>query len=303
MNISAFIVLAFFAAGGVLIISSLSGEKEKYVKMGGAYKPDTTDYLGQEAEKMKEKEGIYGFLNALGIFNLLWLSSATKIRDYSQKMLDKADLHLRPEGLWFAKELLAALAVAAVILLELPLPALIGGLLFAVVFPDMIVKGKIKQREFLILRTFPEIIDLMGLCLSAGLDFMSSLRWLTEGRFVFDNPFIKDLKRLKEEIALGRSRNDALKGLSARLDLIDVTSLVRTLIIAETMGVSVGESFERFSADMRDRRFHRGERQARVASILILFPLIFFIMPVVGIIIMGPIVLKFSQGGLMGGMM
>jgi tight adherence protein C len=82
-----------------------------------------------------------------------------------------------------------------------------------------------------------------------------------------------------------------------RLKIPEISSLVRTIIIAENMGVSVSESMDRFSVDARERRFHRGERQARISSIKILFPLIFLILPIVGIIIMGPIVLQFSQSG------
>lgn len=297
MPTSALIVVLFFLVASYFVINAFLPDKSGQAGMMQKKKKIVLDKEGK-----KKKQG-FEALNALGAFNAPLLKSVPKLKEKYSKMLEQANIKLSVEGLIFMKEALFVFFVVIAIILELDPPIILLMMAIAYIIPDFYVRKIIKEREFQILRTFPEMIDLIGLCLSAGLDFMSSLKWLTEGKFTFDNPFVEDLSRLKDEIAFGKSRKQALKDMQERLNIVEVSSLARTLIIAESMGVSVSESFERFSLDVRERRFHRGERQARMSAIIILFPLILFIMPVVGIIIMGPIILKFSQGGFMGGMM
>jgi len=289
-------MLLFFLIASYFLVNAFTADDQKprLKGLGRAVEPEVPE---KKADPMEA-------INAMGSFNQLWLDRFPRFQAYYRQMLVEIDSKLTPAGLFFIKEVLTVICIAVIFVLELRGSMLLFPFVLAYLVPDMVLKQKRKEREFLIMRTFPEIIDLMGLCLSAGLDFMASLRWLTEGRFLFDNPLIGELKKVKEEISLGKSRTDALKDLRDRANITEVSSLVRTLVIAENMGVSVTESFERFSIDVRASRFHRGERQARMSAIFILFPLIFLIMPVVGIIIMGPIILKFSQGGFMGaGMM
>jgi tight adherence protein C len=90
--------------------------------------------------------------------------------------------------------------------------------------------------------------------------------------------------------------------MSRRLDIPEISSFVQTIIQAERMGTPVAEAFTILSEDTRMQRFHRGERIALQAPIKILIPLIFFIMPVIGIVIGGPILLQFMAGGLTAGL-
>jgi tight adherence protein C len=301
MTIQGLVVLLFFLGGAFFLITAFaSGEERVHLRrdsrLFGLDKEEST-----EKKKKEDKADLYASANMLGAFNALILNALPKVRDYYAAMLTQARMTLTPEGLLFLKELMLVLAAAIVILFELKGPMVVIPFVMGFLVPDMLVRQTVQNREFMILRTFPEVIDLIGLCLSAGLDFMSAMKWLTESTFRLDNPIVDDLQKVKEQIALGQSRAQALKAMDKELRITEVSSFVRTLIIAESMGVSVTESFERFSADVREGRFHRGERQARMASIKILFPLIFLIMPVVGIIIMGPIILKFGQNGFMGG--
>ena len=277
----------FFLIGAMLVINALSSdEPQKKVSL-------------RDINMVKKKnEPLFDVLNAIGGFNALLFARMPKLKEAADGKLIRADVKLRAEGFFFIKEVLCAVGITLVFLFKLYGPTAIMLPLVFFVVPDFKLKSAIGNREFLILRTFPEVIDLMVLCLSAGLDFTATLRWLTESSFLFKSPFIDELKRLKEETLLGKSKVEALRALDKRLQILEVTSLVRTLVIAENMGVSISETFERFSADVRDGRFQRGERQARMSAIKILFPLIFFILPVVWIVVMGPIVLKFMQDDL-----
>lgn len=283
MPLSAIFILLLFGAGAYFIVMALGVEEEDRASIYKVKKIEKKKPLGAEA------------MNVLGAFNAVWLAKAVSTKERINKRLVRADVKLNANGFVFIKQFAVVMGIVVVIIMGVTGPIAFALPAIGFVLPDMIIGSKIKNREYRILRTFPEIIDLMGLCLSAGLDFMASLRWITEGAFIFDNPFVDELKRLKEELVLGKSKVEALKAMEKRLDIAEVSSLVRTLVIAETMGVSVIDTFERFSGDVRDRRFQRGERQARLSAIKILFPLIFLILPVVGIVIMGPIVLRFME--------
>lgn len=287
-----FILVAFLVLTGLyLLIRAFFSEPESSAKVSFFDKYE-------EKRKAQQPQPILSTLNLLGNFNLAILKVLPQIANYYRELLIKANSPLTPAGLLFLKEILLIVAfVACGPILQLPLKGLIIALTICFFAPDLLIKQNAAKRQFQILRTFPEIVDLLSLCLSAGLDFTSSLKWLTEGRFVFVNPLVDELRTIKDEIVLGKPKAQALKGLDKRLEIPEISSLVRTLLIAENMGVSVSDALDRFSVDARERRFHRGERQARIASIKILFPLIFLILPVVGIIIIGPIVLKFSQQG------
>lgn len=86
-----------------------------------------------------------------------------------------------------------------------------------------------------------------------------------------------------------------------RLNVTEVSSFVQTMVQAERMGTPVAEAFAILSEDARLQRFHRGERIAMQAPIKILIPLIFFILPVIAIVVGGPVLLQFMQGDMFSG--
>jgi tight adherence protein C len=166
--------------------------------------------------------------------------------------------------------------------------------------PELYLRQKIAQRKYAIARLLPETVDLLGLCVEAGLDFTSAVQWVVEK--VAHNPLVEELGFVLEEIKWGKPRIQALKDMSRRLNISEVSSFVQTLVQADRMGTPVAEAFGILSEDTRLQRFHRGERIAMQAPIKILFPLIFCILPVIGIVIGGPIFLQFMQGGLLKGL-
>ncbi len=165
-------------------------------------------------------------------------------------------------------------------------------------FPDLVLRSRVKRRKFLIARILPETIDLLSLCVGAGLDFMAAVRWVVNKVEV--NPMIEELILVLKEINVGKPRIEALRAMSRRVDIPDVTSFVRVLIQADRMGTPVEETFKILSEDIRMRRFHRGERQALKAPLKMLIPLIFCILPVILIIVAGPILLRFIRHGIFG---
>jgi len=214
-----------------------------------------------------------------------------------KKNIDTAHLNISPAGFFNIKILLciflAVITIVAVGKIE-PLFILIA-FAFGYVIPDFYMKRKIAKRRYLIARTLPEIVDLLGLCIEAGLDFVSATKWVIEK--APKTPMVEELAFVIEEIKWGKPRVQALKDMSHRLNIPEISSFVQTIIQADRMGTPIAEAFSILSEDSRAQRFHRGERTALQAPIKILLPLIFFIMPVIGIVIGGPILLQFMQGG------
>ncbi|MFH1875515.1 MAG: type II secretion system F family protein [Candidatus Omnitrophota bacterium] len=200
------------------------------------------------------------------------------------------------------KVLLAALAfgLAFVVFGVRNVWILVGVTLFGLVLPDLILRSRVKKRKYSIVRILPETIDLLGLCVGAGLDFMAAVRWVVDK--VKINPMIEELLVVLKEINVGKPRVEALRDMSKRLNIPDVTSFVRTLVQADRMGTPVEEAFKILSEDTRMRRFHRGERQAMKAPLKMLIPLIFCILPVILIIVAGPIIIRFTQEGVFQGL-
>ncbi|MCU0666749.1 MAG: type II secretion system F family protein [Candidatus Omnitrophica bacterium] len=170
-------------------------------------------------------------------------------------------------------------------------PTFIVCLALGYIIPDIFLKQIIARRKNAIARILPETVDLLGLCIEAGLDFTTSIKWILEKTTM--NPMLEELGFVLEEIKWGKSRSQALKDMSRRLNISEVSSFVQTLVLAERMGTPVAEAFTILSEDSRMQRFNRGERIAMQAPLKILIPLIFCILPVIGIVIGGPILLDF----------
>lgn len=256
--------------------------------------------LPQERPELK-KTKISAFFSFLSPFSQKLLEKfklGAKIKD----KLDAAHLNLKPAEFLSVKLFLALLLViAAFFVLKkvepwmLFLPLLIGYTL-----PDLWLKNKIAGRKYAIVRVLPETVDLLGLCIEAGLDFTTAVKWIIDK--TPSNPMIEELGLVLEQIKWGKPRAQALKDMAKRLNIVEVTSLVQTMVQAERMGTPVAQTFSMLSEDTRAQRFNRGERIAMKAPIKMLIPLIFCILPVIGIVIGGPILLQFTQGSLLKGL-
>lgn len=163
-------------------------------------------------------------------------------------------------------------------------------------FPDIWLNGLIKKRRALIVKDLPLVIDLLNICVGAGLDFMVAVnRVIQEFR---PCALIEEMKIMTNEIQMGISRRDALKNMSNRINNPEISSFVRTLLQADRIGTPISEALKMQSEEIRLRWFQKGEEMALKAPIKLLLPLLVFILPVVLIIVAGPILLQFGRGGM-----
>lgn len=268
----------------VLIFMNLTSAEVETVSLGAV-----------KAEREKRKSEIFRPAYPLVEVLLDKLNLRTKLR----KKLGLGRWNILPEEFLARKVFLAGVAPFLMYLLEITNDIVFLGIaaLVGFIFPNMILNTKIKKRKEAIIKVLPETVDLLSLCVGAGLDFLSATRWIIDK--VKPNPMIDELKEMIDEINLGKSRLEALRDMGKRLNIIEIISFVRVLRQAEKIGSPVEEAFAIISEDNRRTRRSRGERQALKAPLKMLFPLL-LIMCVLLIIVGGPILIHFLQGGLTG---
>jgi tight adherence protein C len=157
--------------------------------------------------------------------------------------------------------------------------------------PILWLRSTIRKRQFNMRRDLPNLIDLLNICVSGGLDFMLAVTRVNRDMKPCD--LTMELSEVQRETQMGLTRKEALKNFAWRIDMPEVYSFVRTLVQADRMGTSIGEALKIQADELRVRRFQRGEAMALKAPVKLLFPLFAFILPVVLIIVAAPILLQF----------
>ena len=169
------------------------------------------------------------------------------------------------------------------------------GPLWLFFYADMWLKRALNLRHLGIQRALPFVLDLLTLSVEAGMDFMTALQRHVERRNL--TALDEELIRVIREIQIGKTRREALRAMSRRVNLGDLRSVVNALVQADELGVSIGAILRIQADQMRQRRFERAEKLANEAPVKMLGPLLFFIFPAVFIILLGPIINRLLEQG------
>lgn len=172
--------------------------------------------------------------------------------------------------------------------------ALIAGV-FGWIYPVIWLSERMTARKKELLKTLPFVLDLVTLCVEAGLNIQGAMaQAVAKGPHgVLRDEFMRVLR----DIRAGKQRADSLRRMTARLREPGVTSFVTAVIQAEAMGMSLGPVLRAQADQRRSERFLRAEKAAMEAPIKMLFPLIVFIFPCTFIVLFFPIVIKFMASG------
>jgi tight adherence protein C len=162
--------------------------------------------------------------------------------------------------------------------------ALVGYLL-----PVFWLRGRIKKRQKVILKTLPDAIDLMTISVEAGLAFDGAMQRVAEK---WNNALSHEFQRALSEMRVGKSKREALHELVQRTGVADLSTFVASIVQADQLGVSISKVLRIQSEQMRIRRRQRAEEQAHKAPILMMIPMVFLIFPATYIVILGPAVPK-----------
>jgi tight adherence protein C len=148
--------------------------------------------------------------------------------------------------------------------------------------------SRIRGRQDEIVKTLPDALDLLTISVEAGLPFDGAMQRVADK---WDNELSKGFQRVLTELRVGKARRDALRDMSERMDVPDVTSFVAALIQADQLGISIAKVLRIQSEQMRIKRRQRAEEKAQQAPIKMLLPMTFLIFPTILIVILGPAVL------------
>jgi len=160
-------------------------------------------------------------------------------------------------------------------------------LMIAFVYPTTWLNGVIRRRHLEILKSLPNVLDLLTLSVEAGKDFLSALRDIVQHRK--PDAIGEEFRRTLHEIQLGKPRQDALREMGARVRQPELTSILNSIVQAEDLGVSIGQLLRVQGDQLRSKRFSRAEKLANEAPVKILFPVVVFIFPAVFLVLMGPL--------------
>jgi tight adherence protein C len=162
--------------------------------------------------------------------------------------------------------------------------------------PNFHARAIRNRRTTSVLVDLPFFIDILALSVEAGLDFQGAIQRITE-KSRGSSVLADELETVLRDITLGSSRAQALKQLSYRLDIPEVSSFVNVVVDADATGASIVTVLKDQSTQMRLERFVRAEKAGARASQAILLPLMIFIVPAVMIMLFAPVALQFLYGG------
>jgi tight adherence protein C len=188
-----------------------------------------------------------------------------------------------PAGLFMIIWAATGGSTATGVWLTLPLAGALG-----LILPFLILRRVAKRRQSVIWKSLPNTMDMLTTCVEAGLSLDFGLQRVSEK---YPGPVSDEIQRVLRETGLGRPRRDAILDMANRIDLPDVTTFLNSIVQAEMLGTSVGQVLRVQAAQMRLRRRQRAEQIARQAPVKMAFPLVFFLIPSLFIIIIGPVIL------------
>ena len=151
--------------------------------------------------------------------------------------------------------------------------------------PVLSLGRNISKRQDDIIRSLPDALDLLTICVEAGLGFDAAMSRVAEK---WDNELSVAFTRVLQEIQLGKLRREALRDMADRMEVRDVSTFVAAIIQAGQLGVSLARVLRIQSDQMRVRRRQRAEEMARAATLKILPPVAFLIFPCLFIVLVGP---------------
>lgn len=151
--------------------------------------------------------------------------------------------------------------------------------------PHLMLSSRITNRQKEIRRAMPDALDLLTICVEAGLGFDAAMNKVSEK---WDNALALAFTRTIREIQLGKTRRDALKDMADRLGIPEMTSFVAAIIQSEQLGVSMAKILRIQSEQMRLKRRQAAEEEAHKAPVKMVLPMAFLIFPTIMIIILTP---------------
>jgi tight adherence protein C len=158
--------------------------------------------------------------------------------------------------------------------------------------PNGVLHYKVRQRQRTIVENFPDALDLMTICVEAGLGLDASLKKVADEIHLKSQILGQELQLITMELRAGFSKEQALRNFAMRTGVDEIELFVAMIIQSDRFGTAMSESLRIHSENLRVKRRQRAEEAAEKISLKLLFPLIFLIFPTLMLILAGPAMLQ-----------
>lgn len=306
------IVVIVLIAGALIFVAQrvpkgdedpLQARMAEYSQRGEAISLDDIELSQPFVERV-----IYPLLRQIGEYSTR-ITPQKQLQDITRKLELSGKAGWIDAPMFFALHFVGAIVffILALLLLTVsavkqPLPTAILGSIGAAAlgyfFPDLWLNQEIQRRQLEIRKAMPDALDLLTICVEAGLGFDAAMSNVAEK---WENELSLSFARAIREIQLGKVRREALKSMSDRIDLAEMTSFVAAVIQSEQLGVSMAKVLRIQADQMRMRRRQYAEELAHQAPVKMLLPMIAFIFPSIFIVLLTPAAITISKTSVFGG--
>ncbi len=276
---------------GLSVIGVMTSERQQVVRSLGSIRSTSLDTFPEAPQE--------SFLDrvltpAFGRF--AGLARRFSPAGINEKLSSRLDLAGNPPG-WGVERVLAfkTLGLVGLAILGFLLGAssgagpaaggtLVGGG-FGFFLPDILIYNSGIKRQQAIQRELPDALDLLTISVEAGLGFDAALSQVARNT---NGPLAEELFRMQQEMQIGKGRSEAFRALGERTDVAELSGFITAMVQAEQFGIPIANVLRVQAGEMRLKRHQRAEEAAQKVPVKILFPLIFFILPSLFVVIMGP---------------
>ncbi len=189
-------------------------------------------------------------------------------------------------GIWLLWSSPTALTGSQLILIS----ALIGAI--ALLLPNWWLREKMKRRQARLRNAFPDALDMLVICVEAGLGLSAAMERVTDEIRHMHPDLAMEFAAVNAEIRSGIERGTALRNLNVRTGLLEISGVVTVLPQTRQLGTGVGNSLRVYAEDFRDQRMQRAENHAAKIGTKMVFPLVFCELPAFFLIAVGPAILR-----------
>lgn len=191
---------------------------------------------------------------------------------------------------------LLAIGIAVVLMVELtPLYKLVVfacALIIGYAMPEAVLDQMIRERHTTMRKALPDSLDLMVVSAEAGMGFDAALSKVVERT---KGPLALEFGRMLQDMSIGRSRSEALKSMSTRVGLPELTTFVAAIRQADLLGTSIASVLRAQAESLRSSRNIRARESAAKLPVKMLFPLVFCIFPGIFVVLLGPAMLRIME--------
>jgi tight adherence protein C len=175
----------------------------------------------------------------------------------------------------------------------LPVSIILAGLGFFL--PNLWLRLRTRQRQREVTNALPDVLDLLMVCVEAGMGFDAAVARVAESHGGKASPLHEEMLRMHLEIRAGRPREEALRAFAERLGIEEIRAVVGSFIQTDRLGTPLGKTLRVQAEASRVQRRHRAETRAQLVPLLMLGPTILFLLPSFMLVAMAPSLLRIFQ--------